>query len=467
MAGYFILSTRKGDYRALAVQGSQVYACYAQLAALLRAHLGEAHARLLAEPLMDRQGNAVDWYAAEAVRPLADLPPEERETALSRLHGLTADVEALAGRLGEESDPYRRLCGAMLHLATRYPGPGSVYVDGAGQPVLTCWGMTLSASGVAESIVRPGAAPLAAGASNEADRIIREGKAVERPVAPPPPVPVPVAGAPWWKTLLMILLGLALAFLLFRGLGHFFPGLAFPLPGGCVKEAPLPAGTEKAPPATPDPAPTDADLAALRAEIEALRRAARDRADACVPPAPPVAEAPKAPEAVEPPRDLGDLLGDLTEVPKEEPKPEPPRETPRPEPKKPEPKKESPKKGDPLKLPDKDDKSMDFLDGCWNCRTGLTDTRGNPIRVRFCFGQNGKGQITILDRRGNTFTGTAQAQMQNGKLHIDAGEATSRTSRGSFNGVRIDCTPGAGNAAMCYGRNKTDNSPWKATFLRD
>ena len=49
MAGYFILSTRKGDYRALAFQGSQVYACHAQLSGLLRTHLGEAHARLLAQ----------------------------------------------------------------------------------------------------------------------------------------------------------------------------------------------------------------------------------------------------------------------------------------------------------------------------------------------------------------------------------------------------------------------------------
>ena len=46
MAGYFILSTRKGDYRALAFQGSQVYTCHAQLSGLLRTHLGEAHARL-------------------------------------------------------------------------------------------------------------------------------------------------------------------------------------------------------------------------------------------------------------------------------------------------------------------------------------------------------------------------------------------------------------------------------------
>ena len=170
---------------------------------------------------------------------------------------------------------------------------------------------------------------------------------------------------------------------------------------------------------------------------------------------------------------LGDLLGDLTTIPKEEPKPEPKPEpkkeqpAPKKEEPKPEPPKETPKKGDPMKLPDKDDKSMDFLDGCWNCRTGLSDTRGNPIKVRFCFGKNGKGQITIIDRQGKTYTGRADAQMQNGRLHIDTGDATSRNSRGSFNGLRIDCSPGAGNDAMCYGRNKGDNSPWSAKFFRD
>ena len=150
-------------------------------------------------------------------------------------------------------------------------------------------------------------------------------------------------------------------------------------------------------------------------------------------------------------------------------KPEPKKEQPAPkkEEPKPEPPKETPKKGDPMKLPDKDDKSMDFLDGCWNCRTGLSDTRGNPIKVRFCFGKNGKGQITIIDRQGKTYTGRADAQMQNGRLHIDTGDATSRNSRGSFNGLRIDCSPGAGNDAMCYGRNKGDNSPWSAKFFRD
>ena len=85
MAGYFILSTRKGDYRALAFQGSQVYACHAQLSGLLRTHLGEAHARLLAEPLMDPQGTAVDWYTSGPVQPLAELPAETQEAVKTRL----------------------------------------------------------------------------------------------------------------------------------------------------------------------------------------------------------------------------------------------------------------------------------------------------------------------------------------------------------------------------------------------
>lgn len=492
MAGYFILSTRKGDYRALAFQGSQVFTCHAQLSGLLRAHLGEAHARLLAEPLMDPQGTAVDWYTTGPVQPLAGLSPEAQEAVKTRLQGLLSDIEELAASLQTDSDPYKSLCGTMLHLATRFPTPECVYAslpapsgDPAAQPqpVLVCWGMALSSAAAQEGIYAMGAAPfsavpqtpLASGASGDPDRIVREGDVAERPAAPMPPTVV-AEGEPWWKKLLMLLLGLLLALLLFWGLHFFFPWVPpLPLPAGCARtpavEAPQPAPAVQA----SEPGPSEADLTALRAELEVLRQAAQKRAEACQPPAPPAVEpvGPKEEPPVEPPKDLGDLLGDLTAIPQEEPKPEPKPEpkkeqpAPKKEEPKPEPPKETPKKGDPMKLPDKDDKSMDFLDGCWNCRTGLSDTRGNPIKVRFCFGKNGKGQITIIDRQGKTYTGRADAQMRNGRLHIDTGDATSPKSRGSFNGLRIDCSPGAGNDAMCYGRNKGDNSPWSAKFFRD
>lgn len=127
MAGYFILSTRKGDYRALAFQGSQVYACHAQLSGLLRTHLGEAHARLLAEPLMDPQGTAVDWYTSGPVQPLAELPAETQEAVKTRLQGLLSDIEELAASLQTDSDPYKSL--VRHHVASGYPFPH------AGMPV--------------------------------------------------------------------------------------------------------------------------------------------------------------------------------------------------------------------------------------------------------------------------------------------------------------------------------------------
>lgn len=226
MAGYFILSTRKGDYRALAFQGSQVYACHAQLSGLLRTHLGEAHARLLAEPLMDPQGTAVDWYTSGPVQPLAELPAETQEAVKTRLQGLLSDIEELAASLQTDSDPYKSLCGTMLHLATRFPTPECLYASlpsgepaSPPQPVLVCWGMTLSSSTAQEGIYAMGATPfspepqtpLANGASGDPDRIVREGEVTERPIVAPLPPTVVVEGEPWWKKLLMLLLGLLLA----------------------------------------------------------------------------------------------------------------------------------------------------------------------------------------------------------------------------------------------------------------
>ena len=95
-----------------------------------------------------------------------------------------------------------------------------------------------------------------------------------------------------------------------------------------------------------------------------------------------------------------------------------------------------------------------------------TDRSNNPIKVRFCF--TGKdGQITITDRQGKRFVGPAKAEMRGGTLCIDTNDAINEATRGRFNGLRIDCSPGADNAALCFGRNKGDNSPWKARFTRD
>ena len=154
MAGYFILSTRKGDYRALAFQGSQVYACHAQLSGLLRTHLGEAHARLLAEPLMDPQGTAVDWYTSGPVQPLAELPAETQEAVKTRLQGLLSDIEELAASLQTDSDPYKSLCGTMLHLATRFPTQECLYASlPSGEPASPPQPVLLDATSVKPDVM--------------------------------------------------------------------------------------------------------------------------------------------------------------------------------------------------------------------------------------------------------------------------------------------------------------------------
>ena len=479
MPGHYMLSTRKGDFRTLAFQGTQACACYPQLAGLLRTHLGEAHARLLAEPLTTPDESAVDWHASVPVRPLSAFSAEEQEAILHRLDALLGDIRALSDSLKADPDPYKQLCGTMLQLACRFPGPECLYaaVSGADtQPVLACWGMTRPGDGPVAGALPAVAAAAPLSASPDPARIVREGEIRVRPAAVSPEQPM--TAAPWWKRLLWLLLGILLVLLLAAALQSFFPWLRLPLPAGCAKT----------PEITAPPAPSSAEIDALRAELEALKQAARYKAALCVPPkqealpeptpeAKPEAKPDPVPETPVPPKqDLGDLLGDLTtipeppkEVPKEKPRPEPkpevkpekpkseaPKETPKPE----------PKRGDPMKLPDKDDKSMDFLSGCWNCLTGLADRSNNPIKVRFCF--TGKdGQITITDRRGKRFVGPAKAEMRGGTLYIDTNDAINDATRGRFNGLRIECNPGADNAAMCFGRNKGDNSPWSARFTRD
>lgn len=124
------------------------------------------------------------------------------------------------------------------------------------------------------------------------DRIVREGEVTERPIVAPLPPTVVVEGEPWWKKLLMLLLGLLLALLLFWGLHFLFPWVPpLPLPAGCAR---TPAVEPLSLPCSPaDPGPSEADLTALRAELEVLRQAAQKRAEACQPPRRPSSRNPK------------------------------------------------------------------------------------------------------------------------------------------------------------------------------
>lgn len=126
--------------------------------------------------------------------------------------------------------------------------------------------------------------PLASGASGDPDRIVREGEVTERPIVAPLPPTVVVEGEPWWKKLLMLLLGLLLALLLFWGLHFLFPWVPpLPLPAGCAR---TPAVETPQPAVQPaDPAGlSEADLTALRAELEVCAKRPRSAPKPASPP---------------------------------------------------------------------------------------------------------------------------------------------------------------------------------------
>ncbi len=140
MASTRIASTRAQDLQPLAAAGQSGTEAWSTLHALLGRELTPAHAALLSEPVANEQQGTIDWYAdgsGEAAR-LQDLPAATGAPAQAALDRLTAEIEALAARLGASRAEGDRFLSDMLGMALRLPGPEFVYVRG-GQPVLVGW----------------------------------------------------------------------------------------------------------------------------------------------------------------------------------------------------------------------------------------------------------------------------------------------------------------------------------------
>ena len=181
MATLRIATTRSEDLQPLAGAGQTGVAAWGTLHALLGRELSPAHAALLAEPVPNEAQGTIDWYA-EGDGPagrLIDLPDGARPAIQSRLDTLSADIRALAARLGGSRAEADRLLSAALEQCLRLPGPEFVHLRGQ-QPVLVAW-----------SHVRNGARAGDAALVGQAWRagVPPQGAAAGGPV----PGPVPVA----------------------------------------------------------------------------------------------------------------------------------------------------------------------------------------------------------------------------------------------------------------------------------
>lgn len=125
--------------------GQPLYALYPQIRAVLASELGSDTADLLAEPVVDRAHNRIDWYTeGEPDQPpimLSDWPEEQRQPLLDQVHALLERGRKMAERYIASGNMQRIQLGAILKAVLSPPTENEVFlVDG--RPVIVHWGFS-------------------------------------------------------------------------------------------------------------------------------------------------------------------------------------------------------------------------------------------------------------------------------------------------------------------------------------
>lgn len=407
----FLASTPRGSVHSLAWQGFTPAECYGQLVALVTATFPQAEAanRCFAQPVFDAQRETIDWYTEEqgAVRLFAALSPSEQDNLRAKVGTLGTTLLAHARTLQAESgSPQRELGGHLLELALRYPDDAHLYLVGE-QPVITCWGFGPSTAGA------------------QPQDISRLTDIPSGNVTPPNSVvPLPGtksdpasrrSGLGWLWVLPLLFLLLLIGFLVTSWCGR--PPL-LPVPGVTLRGPDLFCPSEAA------------NLSQERQrelELISLLDSLRAKANLCT----------KAPEFA-------------AATPTRSPVPEPEKEA--------------------LVIPETaaENGDLSFLDGVWECNTGLSETATNaPITVLYTFNGKGKGYVAINSPTKGLCRGEATARIDaGGKLTIETGGRIACPSGNPFSGQSVQCQNSNGQA-KCTGRNlSATGGEWNAVFLR-
>ena len=158
--------------------GQPLHALYPQIRAVLASELGPEAAGLLAEPVVDRAHNRIDWYTeGDPDHPpvaLSDLPEDQRQPILAEISDFLERGREVAERYAVSGDPRREQWGAMLRAALGLPAETGVFLV-EGRPIIIGWGFgpdrpweTLA------GLVPPLAAPTSAPAAPPRDVAIPE-----------------------------------------------------------------------------------------------------------------------------------------------------------------------------------------------------------------------------------------------------------------------------------------------------
>ncbi len=125
--------------------GQPLHALYPQIRAVLASELEPDAAWLLAEPVVSRANNRIDWYTeGDADRPpvaLSELAEEQRRPILARVDELLDRGRELAERYAGSGDLRRAQLGAILKAVLNAPAETEVFLV-EGRPVITGWGFS-------------------------------------------------------------------------------------------------------------------------------------------------------------------------------------------------------------------------------------------------------------------------------------------------------------------------------------
>ncbi len=116
-----------------------------QIRAVLASELEPDAAWLLAEPVVDRANNRIDWYTQGnpdcQPEALSELAEEQRRPILARVDDLLDRGRELAERYAGSGDPRRVQLGAILKAVLDAPAETEVFLV-EGRPVITRWGFS-------------------------------------------------------------------------------------------------------------------------------------------------------------------------------------------------------------------------------------------------------------------------------------------------------------------------------------
>ena len=130
--------------------GQPLHALYPQIRAVLTSELGPEAAGLLAEPVVDRAKNRIDWYTeGDPDHPpvaLSELPEEQRQPMLAQVNDLLKRGREVAERYAASEEGRRAQLGAMLRAALGTPAESEIFLV-EGRPVMIRWGFAGSALG--------------------------------------------------------------------------------------------------------------------------------------------------------------------------------------------------------------------------------------------------------------------------------------------------------------------------------